>query len=54
MSYRHNFLVTQDSEAEDPFCGASPCSAPSLFFRKKIFSFGFEHVHDYFSMTLFG
>ena len=34
-------LFTQDSEVEDLFCSASPCSEPSLFF-----SLGFEPVQD--------
>ena len=39
-------LFTQDSEAEDLFCGASPGSEPSLFFCNNIFSLGFESVQD--------
>ena len=39
-------LATQDSEAEDLFCGAFPSSEPSLFFSNNLFSLGFEPVQD--------
>ena len=40
-------LLTQDSEVEDLFCGASHGSEPSLFFTNNQFSLGFEPVQDY-------
>ena len=35
-------LFTQDSKAEDLFCGASSGSEPSLFFSNYFFSLGFK------------
>ena len=50
-------LFTQDSEVEDLFCGASPSSEPSLFFRNCLFSLGFKPFqddlqHDFARMTV--
>ena len=39
-------LFTQDSKVEDLFCGASPCSEPSLFFSNNLFFLGFGPVQD--------
>ena len=39
-----NVFVTQDSEVEDLFCGASSGSEPILFFSNNLFSLGFEPV----------
>ena len=39
-------LFTQDSEVKDLFCGASPGSKPSLFFRNNLISWGCEPVQD--------
>ena len=39
-------LFTQDSEAEDLFCGTSPSAEPSLFFRYDLFSLEFEPLQD--------
>ena len=41
-----NVLFTQDSEAEDVFCGASPSSEPSLFFSNNLFSLRYEPFND--------
>ena len=45
-------LFTQDSKAEDVFCGASSGSEPSLFFSNYFFSWGFSLFKMTFSMTL--
>ena len=37
---------TQDSKAEDLFCGASSGSEPSLFFSNYFFSLGFKPIQD--------
>ena len=39
-------LLTQDSEVEDLFCGASSSLYPSLFFSNNLFSLRFEPVQD--------
>ena len=39
-------LFTQDSKAEDLFCGASSGSEPSLFFSNYFFSLGFQPIQD--------
>ena len=39
-------LLTQDSEAEDLFCGASFGSEPSLFFSNYLFGLGFTPIQD--------
>ena len=40
-------LFTQDSKAEDLFCGASSGSEPSLFFSSNyFFSLGFQPIQD--------
>ena len=39
-------LFTQNSEVEDLFCGATPGSEPSLFFRNNLLSLGLEPVQD--------
>ena len=39
-------LFTQDSKAEDLFCGASSGSEPKLFFSNYFFSLGFKPVQD--------
>ena len=39
-------LSTQDSKAEDLFCGASPGSKSSLFFSNNLFSLGFQPAQD--------
>ena len=39
-------LFTQDSKAEDVFCGASSDSEPSLFFSNYFFSLGFQPIQD--------
>ena len=39
-------LFTQDSKAEDLFCGASPGSEPCLFFSNYFFSLGFKPIQD--------
>ena len=49
-------LFTQDSEAEDLFCGASSGSELDLFFSNYLFSFGFKPVqvdfqHDFARVT---
>ena len=49
-------LFTQDSEAEDLFCGVSSGSEPDLFFSNYLFSFGFKPVqvdfqHDFAQVT---
>ena len=49
-------LFTQDSKAEDLFCGASFVSEPSLFFSNYFFSLGFKPIqydfqHDFARMT---
>ena len=51
-------LFTQDSKAQDLFCGASSDSEPSLFFRNYMyfFSLGFKPIqedfqHDFARMT---
>ena len=41
-------LLTQDSEVEDLFCGASSGSEPSLFFNNYFFSLGFKPIQDNF------
>ena len=41
-------LFTQDSKAEDLFCGASSGSEPSLFFGKYLSGMGFKPVQDEF------
>ena len=41
-------LFTQDSEAEDLFCGALSGSEPSLFFSNYFFSLGFKPIQDNF------
>ena len=41
-------LFTQDSEAENLFCGASSGSDPSLFFSNYFFSLGFKPIQDNF------
>ena len=38
-------LFTQDSKAEDLFCGASD-SEPNLFFSNYFFSLGFKSIQD--------
>ena len=37
-------LFTQDSRAEDPFCGAASSSEHSLFFGNYLFSLEFKSV----------
>ena len=39
-------LFTQDSKAEDLFCGVSSGSEPSLFFSNYSFSSGFKPIQD--------
>ena len=39
-------LFTQDSKVEDPFCGASSGSRPSLFFRNYFISLGYKPIQD--------
>ena len=39
-------LFTQDSKVEDPFCGTSSGSEPSLFFSSYIFSLRFKPIQD--------
>ena len=39
-------LFTQDSNAEDLFCGASSGSEPSLIFSNNFFSLGFKPIQD--------
>ena len=39
-------LFTQDSKAEDLFCGASSGSEPSLVFGNYFFRLGFNPVQD--------
>ena len=39
-------LFTQDSKAEDLFCGAPYSSEPSLFFIKYLFNLGFKLIQD--------
>ena len=41
-------LFTQNSKAEDLFCGASSGSEPSLFFSNYFFSLGFKPIQDNF------
>ena len=41
-------LLTQNSEVEDLFCGASSGSEPSLFFSNYLFSLGFKPIQDNF------
>ena len=41
-------LFTQDSKAEDLFCGASSGSVPSLFFSNYSFSLGFKPIQGHF------
>ena len=37
-------LLTQDSQVEDLFCGASSRSEPSLFFSNYFYSLGFKPI----------
>ena len=39
-------IFTQDSKAEDLFCGAPPGSESSLFFSNYLFGFGFKLIQD--------
>ena len=39
-------LFTQDSKAEDLFCGAPSGSEPSLLFSNYFFSLGFKPIQD--------
>ena len=39
-------LFTQDCKVEDPFCCASSCSEPSLFFSHYFFSLEFKSIQD--------
>ena len=41
-------LFTKDTNVEDLFCGAPPCSEPSLFFSNYLFSLGFKPIQDEF------
>ena len=41
-------LFIQESKVEDPFCGASSGSEPSLFFCNYFFSFEFKPNQDNF------
>ena len=45
-------LITQDSEAEDLFYGASSASEPSLFFSDYLFGFEFKPFQDDFQHDL--